>query len=218
MYELLKADFRSKPVKSIRKEGFIPGVIFGKGMESLSFQVPWGKFKSFYKHSGKVFQVEVSGQGKYLVNVDDVQWDALHDKMLHLSFHKIEENVKTIVKVPIHLVGTPVGVKDGGVVNQVLSEVELKGLPKDFPEFLEWDITELEFDGHWDLSHFKLPPGLELAHDDHDNVVSCHPAKVYKEPEVEVEEVEAAAEGGEAPVAEGDKAPTEEGKEEKKAS
>ena len=216
MYELLEAEFRTKPVKSIRKDGYIPGVIFGKGMESLSFQVPWTKFKSFYKHSGKVFQIEVSGKGKYLVNVDDVQWDHMHDKMMHLSFHKLEENQKTVVKVPIHLVGTPVGTKEGGVVNQVLDEVELRGLPKDFPEFVEWDITDLEFDGHWTLSHFSLPKGLEFAHEGEGemNVVSCHPAKVYKEPEVETPEVEAAAEGEEAPVAE---APVEEAKEDKAA-
>lgn len=178
MYELLKTQHRQGPVKSLRKEGNVPGVVYGKGMESVNFQVNSLSMKKFLSHSGKVFEVEVAGSGKHLVSLDNVQWDNMGDKMVHVSFHKISANEKTTVTLPIHFEGTAVGTKSGGLVQHVMNEVEVKGLPKDMPEFITVDVAGLDIHGHLSLKDIAAPKGLEWAHDEEASVVSCHPAKV----------------------------------------
>jgi large subunit ribosomal protein L25 len=198
MYELLKAEFRDDktkaPLKKMRKDGFVPGVIFGKEMETVLFKVPFQKISTFLAHSGKVFQVEVDGKGKHLVNLEDIQWNHLGNEMFHISFHKIAENEKTTVTLPIVIHGEAVGTKEGGIINQVLNEVQVKGLPKDMPEFVEVIVDELAVGGHIALKDVKAPKGLEWAHDIEDNIVSCHLPKVHavEEPVAE-EEVSAEA-------------------------
>ncbi|OUR96852.1 hypothetical protein A9Q84_10975 [Halobacteriovorax marinus] len=185
MYELLKTQFREEPVKALRKEGYVPGVVYGKGMESVNFKVQSNSVDKFLSHSGKVFEIDVAGKGKHLVSLDNVQWDSMGDHMLHISFHKISANEKTTVTLPIHFEGTCAGSKAGGIVQHVLNEVEVKGMPGDMPEFITVDISELDIHGHFALKDIQAPKGLEWAHDVEANVVSCHPPKV----EVEVEEV-----------------------------
>ncbi|MDD0852069.1 50S ribosomal protein L25 [Halobacteriovorax sp. GB3] len=181
MYELLKTEWRDDKVKApltrMRRDGWVPGVLFGKGFESTSFMVRKNDLTKFLHHSGKVFEVEVKGYGKHLVSLDNVQWDHMGDFIKHISFHKISANEKTIVKLPIHFVGEAVGIKEGGVVQQVMQEVEVKGLPKDMPEFLEFDISSLGFHSHFTLHDVTLPKGLEFHHDMEDTLVSCHPPK-----------------------------------------
>ncbi|ATH07358.1 hypothetical protein BIY24_05225 [Halobacteriovorax marinus] len=178
MYELLKTEWREEPVKAIRKEGYVPGVVYGKGIESVNFKVPSIAIRKFLHHSGKVFEVEVAGRGKHLVSLDNVQWDHMGDRMLHVSFHKISANEKTTVTLPIHFEGEAAGKKEGGVVHHVLHEVEVTGLPGDIPEFISVDITALGMHGHFSLKDIPCPKGLEWAHDVEANVVSCHPPKV----------------------------------------
>jgi len=192
MYELLKAEKRENktiaPLNRMRKDGFVPGVIFGKDMESILFKVPFHTIKTFLHHSGKVFQVEVPGEGKHLVNLDDIQYNHLGNEMFHISFHKIVENQATTVTLPIVIHGEAKGIKAGGIVNQVLNEVQVKGLPKDMPEYIEVIVDELDVHGHFALKDIKAPKGLEWAHDIEDNVVSCHPPKIHVVAEPEVEE------------------------------
>jgi large subunit ribosomal protein L25 len=191
VYELLKTQHRQGPVKSLRKEGYVPGVVYGKGMESVNFQVNSLSMKKFLSHSGKVFEVEVAGSGKHLVSLDNIQWDHMGDKMMHVAFHKIAANEKTTVTLPIHFEGTAVGTKSGGIVQHVMNEVEVKGLPKDMPEYITVDVSEIDIHGHLCLKDIPAPKGLEWAHDVEANVVSCHPPKVevVEEPEAEVSEV-----------------------------
>ncbi len=184
VYELLKAEWREEPVKSLRKEGYVPGVVYGKGMDSVNFKVPSISIAKFLHHSGKVFEVEVAGRGKHLVSLDNVQWDHMGDKMLHVSFHKISANEKTTVTLPVHFEGEAAGKKEGGIVQHVLHEVEVTGLPGDMPEFITVDISGLAIHDNFALKDIPCPKGLEWAHDVDSNVVSCHPPKV----EVVVEE------------------------------
>lgn len=178
MYELLKTEWRQEPVKSIRKSGYVPGVVYGKGMESVNFQVPSISISKFLHHSGKVFEVEVAGKGKHLVSLDNVQWDHMGDRMLHVSFHKISANEKTTVTLPIHFEGEAAGKKEGGIVQHVLHEVDVTGLPGDMPESITVNISELAVHGHFTLGDIACPKGLEWAHDVEASVVSCHPPKV----------------------------------------
>lgn len=100
---------------------------------------------------------------------------------MHISFHKIEAKQKLVIKLPVQLSGIAKGTKEGGIVHQVLKEVEVKGFPKDFPEFIDVDVTELSLDNHFNLADIKLPNNLEWAQDENVNLVSCHRPKVKEE-------------------------------------
>jgi large subunit ribosomal protein L25 len=190
MYELLTTDGREtgrnwKP-SALRKEGWVPGVIYGKGTEPVHFKVPAMKLKKFLHHSGKVFEVEVTGYGKHLVNVQDIQWDHFGDTMIHVAFHKLQANQKTKVTVPIHWVGEAPGHKAGGVVNHAYNEIELYGLPKDIPEYYEVNVDTLEMNANFHLDELTPPAGCTFTDKDNPVIVSCHPPKKVEETKEEV--------------------------------
>ncbi|MFG1494347.1 50S ribosomal protein L25 [Halobacteriovorax sp. GFR7] len=187
---ILKVETR-KPGRSttqMRKDGYIPGTIYGKGFAGAQFMVPKQGLSKFLHTSGKVFEVEFEGK-KHLVTLADVQRGHLGTDFVHCSFHKVSAKDKVVISLPIHFVGEAVGTKAGGLINFNMHEVEVEGLPKDMPESLEFDITGLELDGHWSLEHFTLPTGLTWAHEPTASVVSCHLPKVVVEPEVEETEM-----------------------------
>lgn len=217
MYEVLKTSAREtghqvKP-KQLRKEGWVPGVIFGKGTEPVHFKVPTITLTKFLHHSGKVFEVEVESAGKHLVNIQEIQWNHLGTELVHVAFHKLQAGQKTKITVPIHWVGDAKGHREGGVVHYTYNEVELEGLPKDMPEYYEIDITELEMDASLHFSDLTPPAGCTFTNTDDHVLVSIHHAKVVEETPVATEETEG-AEVTELPTAE-ETAPVEE---EKKAS
>lgn len=192
--DVLKAHFRDSdaPVKSLRKDGFVPGTVYGKGFSPVHIMVPKQTLTKFFNHSGKVFEVEVEGHGKHLVTLEDLQRGHMGTDYIHFSFHKVSAKEKTTISLPFHFVGEASGSKEGGVVYPVMHEVSVTGLPKDFPEFIEVDVTELSMNGHWTLGDITPPKGLEWAHDASDNVVTCHAprVKVVETPTTEVESVE----------------------------
>ena len=194
MYELLKSQFRgdktSHPLRSIRSNGFVPGTIYGKDFSPVSFQVETMELKKFLVHSGQIFQVEIEGYGKHLVNLDNIQYDHMGNHMMHIAFHKISENQETTAELPIVLTGTAMGIKSGGVVQHVLQHVSVKGLPKDFPEHIEFDVTELDMNHHFSLSDMTPPKGLSWVTASTENVVSCHAPKLEMVSDTEESAVE----------------------------
>jgi len=218
MYEVLKTTPREtgnhvKP-KQLRKEGWVPGVIFGKGTEPVHFKVPTMAITKFLHHSGKVFEVEVETGGKHLVNIQELQWNHLGNELVHVAFHKLQAGQKTKITVPIHWIGDAKGHKEGGVVHHAYNEVEFEGLPKDMPEYYEVDVSELEMNGSFHFSDLTPPHGCTFTNTEDHVLVSVHMAKVVEEEPVATPEE--GAEVTELPTATEEATPVPE--EEKKAS
>jgi large subunit ribosomal protein L25 len=203
MYQCLKVEsrtdsFENKP-SSLRREGWIPGVIFGKEIDSVTLKVKENELKKFLNDSGAVFQIEVAGT-KHLCNLDDLQRDALGAQTMHVSFHKLKAGQKTTVNVPIHYIGEAPGIKAGGILNLLVDNLDLEGLPKDIPEFVEVDLSGVEVDGQIHLGDVKTPKGCDWTIAPETNLLSCHLPKVVVEEPVD-EVAAAAAASGEAPAA-----------------
>lgn len=188
--DILKVEKRDVGASTaqMRKEGYIPGVIFGKDFDGANFKVPKVDLAKFLHNSGKVFEVEFAGK-KHLVTLSHVQRGHLGTDFVHCSFHKVSAKDKVSLSLPIHFIGEAAGIKHGGLVNINFHEVEVEGLPKDMPEFLEFDLSGLELDENWTLEHFTLPKGLTWVHDVTDTVVTCSMPRVEVEPEVEETEM-----------------------------
>jgi len=184
MYQCLKVENRKhrdqlKP-SSLRKEGWVPGVIFGKEIDSVSLQVKEQDLWKFLHQSGAVFEIEVGGT-KHLCNLDSIQKDALGRKAMHVSFHKLKAGQKTTVSVPLQYVGEAPGVKAGGVLNLMVDHIDIEGLPKDIPESVEIDLSSVDLDGAIQLSDIATPSGCIWKSDSEMNLLSCHAPKVIEE-------------------------------------
>jgi len=134
--------------KRLRVSGKIPAVVYGAGKGPQAIIVdPKAINKILQSDSGHntIFDLSV-GNAKDKVMISDWQYEPLKGKLLHIDMRRIAMDKKLRVKVPIHLTGTAEGVKtQGGILEQILREVEIECLPADIPSHIDADITHLVF-------------------------------------------------------------------------
>jgi large subunit ribosomal protein L25 len=147
--------------RRLRKSGSIPAVVYGAGKEPLSVAVdPKQVFRILKSDSGHntIFDLELNGEATKAMIVD-WQTEPIKGSLLHIDLKRIAMDKKLVVTVPIQLKGEAVGVKtQGGIMEQVLREVEIECLPADIPPHIDVDVSHLEF-GHVlrvkELPHFE---------------------------------------------------------------
>src|SRR5215467_6934382 len=134
--------------RRLRAGGRIPGVLYGAKKSTLAVTVdPKQISRILHSESGHntIFDIQV-GDEKAKVMIVDWQHDPIHGKLLHIDLKRIAMDEKMRVMVPIHLVGEAEGVKtQGGILDQVLREVEVECLPGDIPSHIDADVTQLVF-------------------------------------------------------------------------
>src|SRR3989344_287294 len=157
-----------KKVKKLRKEGLLPANLYGKGVKSLSVQVPYKEFEKIYKEAGETGIVDVQVDGDIRPSlIHNLQQDYYNHKILHVDFFQVnlKEKVKTTVK--IITVGEPKAVADKlGLLEQPLAEVEIEALPTDLPENIEVNVEPLaELDAQITVGEIKAPEGVTILTD-----------------------------------------------------
>ncbi|MBW6516576.1 MAG: 50S ribosomal protein L25 [Candidatus Cloacimonetes bacterium] len=185
-------------LNELRKSNFIPGVIYGPGREPLSIKLDKNLFlKEYRKTIGElvIFNVKI-GKKQYQTIIKDKQIHPVSREIQHLDFLELQKDSKIKVNVPIKFVGTPVGVKDGGVLETMIREIEITCLPKDLIEDIELDISDLEIGKSIQIGDLPIKD-LEVSLSPEVSVVIVHPPKALVEEEVAEEEV--TEEGEEAP-------------------
>lgn len=135
--------------RRVRVTGRIPAVVYGAKKESIALTVdPKQIAKILHSESGHntIFDLQVGDAGKEKVMIVDWQYDPIRSHLLHIDLKRIDMNQTIKVSVPITLVGEAAGVKQqGGILDQVLREVEVECLPADIPSHIDVDVTELVF-------------------------------------------------------------------------
>ena len=143
--------FNKNHARRVRVQGLIPAVVYGAGQPSVPVTVdPKIITKILYSESGHntIFDLNIEGSAPTKVMIVDWQNEPIKGKLLHIDLKRIAMNVRMKSSVPVQLTGTPVGVKtQGGVLSQVLHEVEIESLPGDIPSHIDVDITNLELNG-----------------------------------------------------------------------
>lgn len=217
----LIADYREDQGKGasrrLRLEGKVPAIIYGAGRPPRALTFDHSKVvrqlenESFYS---SILNIKV-GEKSQAAILKDVQRHPSKRQILHLDLQRIVEDKQIKMNVPIHYVGedVAVGVKEGGgTVTKMMTDVEVTCLPKDLPEYLDVDISQLELNEMLYLTDIKVPDGVEivaLAHVEEEQqaqpIVSIHIIKeeIIEEEVPEEEELEAIegeeGEEGEAP-------------------
>lgn len=199
-------DTKKQNVKKLRREGFVPGTVYGKTVKSESVVVGSKDFTSVYAEARETGLVELSLEGGVRpVLIHHVQKDPVEESILHVEFHQVDLKEKVKTSVPLVFVGeSPAVAQKLGVLLTVLSEVEVEALPTELPEKIEVDVTRLEaVDRELKVSDLIVPSGVTLL-TDAGLVVAKVGALVSKEAEAQ-----AAAEAAAAAEAQASAAPAE---------
>jgi large subunit ribosomal protein L25 len=135
--------------RRVRREGKIPGVVYGAGKESLSVSIdPRHVLRILRSDSGHntIFDLALHGGEKTKAMIVDWQYEPIKGHLLHIDLKRIAMDKALRVNVPIVLQGVPLGVKtEGGILEQIFREVEVECLPGDIPGHIDLDVSELTF-------------------------------------------------------------------------
>jgi large subunit ribosomal protein L25 len=166
--ESLSAEKRTitgKQVRKLRREGILPANLFGKGLKSMSLQLPLKSFQEVYKkvHETGLVDLEVE-KDVHPILIQNVQVHPITHEPIHADFFKVNLKEKVHASIPIVAVGEPKAVTDKiGVLLQPLSEIEVEALPADLPEHIEVNVEKLaQIDESIAVSELKVPSGVEL--------------------------------------------------------
>jgi large subunit ribosomal protein L25 len=180
-------------VKKIKAEGLVPAVIYGPKRETTMLQVPGRDLSEVFSHAAGeniLVQLEILDGGdktNTLALIQEVQHDPLKKDILHVDFQAISATEKIVAEVPIVAVGDAIGVRTyGGLLEHILRSFEVECYPKDLPEVIEVDVSNLNVGDSLHVKDLPLPEGVVTVTDGEQTVVAV------VEPRVEAEEPVAA--------------------------
>jgi large subunit ribosomal protein L25 len=143
--------FNKNAARRVRVSGKIPAVVYGAGLDPVAVTVdPRIITRILHSESGHntIFDLNIEGAAVAKAMIVDWQNEPIKGKLLHIDLKRIAMNKTMRVSVPVQLVGVPVGVKaQGGILDQVMREVEIECLPGDIPSHIDVDVTNLELHG-----------------------------------------------------------------------
>lgn len=195
-----------KPLRKIRREGFIPGNIYGKGLESLPVQVPEKEFKAIYSQVHETGLVDIAvGDETRPVLIKHLELEPLTNKVLHADFYQVNLKEKITSMISLIIVGEAKAVTDKvGLLLPTLSEVEVEALPEDLPEHIEVNVENLaEVDSQITVGDLKAPSGVTILTEPEQVVVKISELISVEAKEQAAEEAAASVEAkadSEAPV------------------
>lgn len=185
-----------------RLEDKVPAVVYGAGQDPESLTLSHNDVLKAFKHEAvfsHILKLNVNGKAQSVV-LKAIQRHPSKPKIMHIDFLRVKADEAIIMHVPLHFVGEDKapGVRSGGAVTKHFTDIEIKCLPRDLPEFIEMDISALELGAALHLSDIPLPKGVKMTHgeitEENDQpVVSIHMPKVSLEAEEALEAAEAEA-------------------------
>jgi large subunit ribosomal protein L25 len=182
--------------RSLRRSGSVPGVIYGHAREPQPLQVNARELERLLGHisaENTVVELLLDGTMSRTL-IREIQRDAIRRHVLHVDFQELVAGEKVTVRIPIVLMGIPVGVRaNGGIMSQVLNELECLVDPANIPSRIEFDVTELNIGRSVHVGEIVVPEGVEVMQDAGETVVVVAAPKEEKAAEP-VEEAVAVAE------------------------
>lgn len=165
-------------MSALRRAGFIPAVVYGKGKSPLAIKIDQSQLIKFMHahHGGEnmVISLRIAGDAdakkakneEKAVLIKDIQYEPVHDTVLHVDFNEVSLTEKIAVKIPIASKGEPEGVKkEGGVLTQVLWELEVKCLPTEIPEKIEVNIESMKIGDTIHVKAIVVPSHVDILTD-----------------------------------------------------
>jgi large subunit ribosomal protein L25 len=187
----LQAELRTQSgtgaVKRMRKAGNIPAALYGRKVKPSNIQVHGKTFSKLLEGSASdniLVSLKIAGSSEdQLALVQEVQHDYLRGGILHVDFHAVAADEEIHANVPVAMVGVAKGLKQGGLVEAIHHEIEVRCLPKDLPESIQIDVTELEVGKGIHVGEINFPAGVTCRLGADVVIIMCEEPKVEVEPE-----------------------------------
>jgi large subunit ribosomal protein L25 len=184
---LRSGKFNKNAARRVRVSGLIPAVIYGAGLESQAITVdPKSILKILHSESGHntIFDLNIEGGAGAKAMIVDWQYEPIKGKLLHIDLKRIAMDKTMKVSVPVMLSGIPVGVKmGGGVLDQILREIEVECLPNDIPSHIDIDVSGLELFGSIHVSDLPHTGSVKFLEDE--TTLVAHVTSIKEEAVVE---------------------------------
>lgn len=156
----------------LRREGRMPAVLYGHNEPAMSLSLSYDSMKTLLRKHTKLVDLEGAVSGQALLQ--EVTWDPFHREVLHIDLLRVNADDRVQVEVPVLLKGEAPGHDQGGVVEQVLTEIEIEVAPFDIPEYLHVDVSKLNLGGALMVKDiYDLPAGAAFVTDADEMVVHC---------------------------------------------
>lgn len=190
-------------LKKLKKDEYIPGVIYGKDQEPISVMLAAKPTLKVFNTHGvhSIFNLDISGEPQQLISiVREYQNHPVTGKVIHIDFMTVSMTEKFTSFVPVHITGEEAATKEGGIIQAGLTEIEVECLPQDLPDSISYDISDFNIGQNVTVGDITPPPGVTFLSDPEAVIVTVlAPSRVTDEDE----EAEAAeAEAGEVTEAE----------------
>ena len=186
--------------RSLRRAGRVPAVLYGRDLESVHLSIDAHEAEQLF-HSisvdNTIVDLSVDGEKKpFQTLVREIQTHPWKDSLVHVDFLQIQEGVEVDLEIPVELVGVPVGVRlKGGVLEQIVHELEVRCIPSKIPESFTLDVTELDVNDSLHVSDIPLTEGVEILMSPEQTICAVAIPRIVEEPELA--EPAVAAEGEE---------------------
>jgi large subunit ribosomal protein L25 len=196
--------FGSRATRRLRKDGLVPGVVYGQGGEARPFQVPERELRHVLQEGQTLLDLEVDGSSAVPVVIKEQQHHPVRGEVTHLDCLEVRLDEEIQAEVTIELEGTDnaPGVREGGVLEHVTREITVEALPTAIPEQIVVDVSAMEINDTISLATVPAPSGVKFMADDPEEITiaTLSPPRVEEEPEPDIEEeAELVGEGEEAP-------------------
>ena len=186
--------------RRMRKTGNLPCVVYGEGKEAIPVQIETHAFEQLLHHHATetlITEIDIEGTGTVQVLVKEVQRHPVSGDVMHVDLLKIVAGQTIQVDILLELVGEAAGVKEGGVIEQIMHSIAIECLPQDLVESIDVDISKMEIGDSLSVTDLNLDSKLKTVIEGDAIVVSVVEPRAEEEPEEEVGEEVEGAEGAE---------------------
>ncbi|MGR9047968.1 50S ribosomal protein L25/general stress protein Ctc [Halobacillus faecis] len=180
-----RQNLKQSVTREIRLEGNIPSVVYGKDKEPITVAVNSIELLKTVRDEGKnaIISLDIDGKDTVDVMLHEYQVDPLKDELIHADFYIVNMSEEMDVEVPVHLEGEAAGSKEGGVVQQPLYDLAVRAKPRDIPEEIVVDISELNIGDSIMVGDLKESKNYEITEDENTTIVSVTPPEEMPEDE-----------------------------------
>ena len=208
-----RSETGSRANKRLRDSGQLPGVIYGHKEAVVPVTLPKKEVVKHLSHGAHLFDLSLDGKSQKVL-VKEVQYDHLGADVIHIDFARVSLDEKVEVTVALELKGTPKGEEEGGVLQQIVAELQIECLVTDIPDMVRHNVSEMAKDDVLHIKDLTLPPGVRCLQDE--DLIVAVVKEIAEETPTEVTEAASAEPEviGRKP-AEGEEAAAEEGAEKK---
>ena len=182
---VLEAKKRTKIDKAsrsaLRKEGRVPAIYYSKHHDPLPIDISERSLHPLvFTSKTHLISLTVDGHEDLDCIIKDVQFDPVTEKIVHIDLLGLKKGEKIQIEVPVQLMGTPIGIKEGGILQHTLHKLEVECLPVDIPEHIEIDVTNLKLGDSIHIKDIKLDK-LDILNSEDSIIASVTHPKVEKE-------------------------------------